>query len=100
MALSLRTFSKNCMDKRDQKLVLICDNDAGHSFTLAGERRSRDYEVVIITDATALLTSVKSLRPVAVLANPDIKGFNESDVCKYVMSEMNIPVFLLLDRSS
>ena len=88
------------MDKRDQKLVLICDNDAGHSFMLEGELRNRDYEVVIITDATELLTSAKSLRPAAVLANPDMNGFNEYDVCKHLMNELNIPVILLLDRNS
>lgn len=88
------------MDKRDRKLVLICDNDADHSFRLEGELRNRDYEVVIITDATDLPTSAKNLRPVAVLANPDMNGFNEYDVCKQVMNELNIPVILLLDRSS
>jgi CheY-like chemotaxis protein len=88
------------MDKRDQKLVLLCDNDADHSFTLEGELRNRDFEVVIITDATELLTSAKSLRPVAVLANPDMKGFNEYDVCKHLMNDMNIPVILLLDSQS
>jgi DNA-binding response OmpR family regulator len=88
------------MDKRVSKTVLICDNDADHSFTLEGELRNREFEVIIITDATELLKSTKSLKPVAVLANPDMKGFNEYDVCKQVMREMNIPVILLLDRNS
>jgi DNA-binding response OmpR family regulator len=86
------------MDKR--KTVLLCDNDADHSFTLEGELRNRDYEVVIVTDATDLLKSVKSLRPVAVVVNPEIKGFNENDVCKQIMTEQNIPVILLLNRNS
>src|SRR3712207_4230213 len=88
------------MDKRDQKLVLICDNDSDHSFTLEGELRNRDYDVIIITDAAELLQSVKSLRPVAVLANPDMSGFNENEVCTHLMNELNIPVILLLDRNS
>ena len=65
------------MDKRDKKLVVICDNDADHSFSLEGELRNRDFEVVIVTEATELLKSAQSLQPVAVLANPDMKGFNE-----------------------
>lgn len=88
------------MDKRDQKLVLICDNDPDHSFTLEGELRNRNYEVIIINDATELVSSTKSLKPVVVLANPDIKGFNEYDVCKYIMNEMNVPVILLIDKNS
>ncbi|HEV7331622.1 MAG TPA: hypothetical protein VGN63_11330 [Flavisolibacter sp.] len=88
------------MDKRVQKLVLICDNDADHSFTLEGGLRNRDFEVVIITDATELVKSAKSLRPVAVLVNPEMKGFNENDVCKNMMTDMGIPVILLLPGNS
>jgi DNA-binding response OmpR family regulator len=88
------------MDKRDRKLVVICDNDADHSFTLEGELRNRAYEVVLLNDATELLQSVKSLQPVAVLANPDMRGFNEVEVCKQIINEMNVPVILLLDRNS
>ncbi len=88
------------MDTRVKKTVLICDNDADHSFTLEGELRNRDYEVVILTSATELLKSTKSLRPVAVIANPDLNGFNENEVCETLMTELNIPVILLLDRNS
>lgn len=88
------------MDKRVQKLVLICDNDADHSFSLEGELRNQDFEVVIITEASGLQDSVKSLRPVAVLANPAVTGFNEYDVCKHIITDMNIPVILLLDKDS
>lgn len=88
------------MDKRLQKTVLLCDNDADHSFSLEGELRNRDYEVIIITDASELVKSAKSLKPVAVLVNPDMKGFNENDVCTNLMTEMNTPVILLLDKNS
>jgi DNA-binding response OmpR family regulator len=88
------------MDKRQTKTVLICDNDADHSFTMEGELRNRGFEVIIINDATELVQSSKSLRPVAVLANPDLKGFNEHDICKFVVTDMNIPVILLVDKNS
>jgi DNA-binding response OmpR family regulator len=88
------------MDKRVQKTVLLCDSDSDHSFTLEGELRNRDFEVVIITDATGLLKSAKSLRPVAVLVNPDVAGFNENEVCNTLMTELNLPVILLLDKNS
>lgn len=88
------------MDTRSKKVVLICDNDADHSFTMEGELRNRDYEVVIVTNATELLKSAKSLKPVAIVANPDMKGFNENELCTKIMGEMNIPVILLLDRNS
>lgn len=88
------------MDKRVSKTVLICDNDADHSFSLEGELRNRHYEVIIINDATELEGSARSLQPVAVLANPDMKGFNEYNVCKYIKGELNIPLLLLVDKNS
>ena len=88
------------MDKRDKRTVLICDTDADHSFTLEGELRNHGYEVVVINDATELLATAKSLKPTAILANPDMNGFNEYDVCKYIMKEMGIPVMLLMDKTS
>ena len=88
------------MDKRIRKTVLICDNDADHTFTLEGELQNRDFEVVVVNEANGLLDSVRSLRPVAVLVNPEINGFNEYDVCKYVMTELNTPVLLLLNGNS
>ena len=88
------------MDKRVRKTVLICDNDADHSFTLEGELRNHDFEVVIVNEATELLKSAKSLRPVAVVANPDMTGFNEYDVCKHIITDLNIPVILLLDKNT
>lgn len=88
------------MDKRVTKTVLICDNDPDNSFTLEGELRNRNYEVIVINDATELENSARSLRPVAVLANPDMKGFNEYNVCKYVKNELNIPLLLLVDKNS
>lgn len=88
------------MDKRETKTVLICDNDPDNSFTLKGEMQRRNYEVIIINDATELESSARSLRPVAVLANPDLKGFNEYDVCRAVKQEMNIPLILLVDKNS
>jgi DNA-binding response OmpR family regulator len=88
------------MDKRVQKTVLLCDNDPDHSFTLEGELRNRDFEVIIVTDAAGLLQSAKSLQPVAVLVNPDIAGLNEDEVCKTIMTKLNIPVILLMDKNS
>lgn len=88
------------MEKGVKKLVIICDNDPDNSFTLEGELRNRNYDVVILTDATELESSARNSRPVAILANPDMPGFNEYDVCKYVKNELHIPLLLLVDKHS
>jgi DNA-binding response OmpR family regulator len=88
------------MDKRVKRTILICDTDLDHSFTLEGELKNHGYDVVNITEATELVASAKSLQPSAILANPDIQGFNEYDVCKKLIRDLNIPVVLMLDRNS
>lgn len=88
------------MDNRVRKSVLICDDDTDHSFALEGELRNRDYEVIIINDATELVASAKSLRPVAILANPDMKGFNDNQVCENIKLAMNIPIILIPGKNS
>jgi DNA-binding response OmpR family regulator len=88
------------MDKRTKRTIVICDTDLDHSFTLEGELKNHGYDVVNITDATELVSSVQSLQPSAVLVNPDMKGFNEYDVCKKVKIDNEIPVIFLLDKNS
>lgn len=88
------------MDKRNKRTILICDTDLDHSFMLEGELKNHGYDIVNITDATELIAAAKSLQPSLVLTNPDIQSFNENDVCKKLMSDMNLPLILLLDRSS
>ena len=88
------------MDKRVTRTVVICDTDLDHSFTLEGMLKNENYEVVNITDPTELVSSVKSLRPSVVLANPDMKGFNENDVCTKIKNTLGIPVILLLEGNS
>ena len=88
------------MDKRVKRTIVICDSDLDHSFTLEGELKNNGYDVVNITDATELVESVQSLQPSVVLVNPDMKGFNEYDVCKKLKVDSGIPVIFLLDKSS
>ena len=88
------------MDKRVKRTILICDTDLDHSFTLEGELKNQGYEVINITDAMELIASATSLQPSLILVNPEMKGFNEYDVCKKLMKDMNLPVVLLLDRNS
>ena len=88
------------MDNRVKKLVIICDNDPDNSFMLEGELRNHDYEVVILSDATELGKSARTLRPIAVLANPDLQGFNEHDVCRIIKNELHIPLLLMVDKHS
>ena len=84
----------------DKRTVVICDTDLDHSFALEGILKNHDYDVVNITDATELVRSVESLQPSVVLANPDMQGFNEYNVCQKIKNNLGIPVIFLLDKTS
>ena len=88
------------MEKRANRNIVICDTDLDHSFTLEGELKNQNYDVVNITDASELVGVAQSLRPSAILVNPDMKGFNENEVCRKIKGNLNVPVLLLLDRNS
>ena len=88
------------MDKRVKRTIVICDTDLDHSFTLEGMLKNHNYDVVNITTPAELFRTVKSLRPSVVLANPDMQGFNEQEVCQKIKNELSIPVILLLEPNS
>jgi DNA-binding response OmpR family regulator len=81
-------------------IILICDNDQDEIFTLQEGLTSSGFEVVVIQDAIQLVSSARSLKASVVIANPDMNGFNDYDVCKYIKKEMNIPVMLTIDKNS
>ena len=80
--------------------ILICDNDQDEIFTLQEGLTSEGYEVIVIQDATQLVSTAKNLKASVVIANPDMNGFNDYDVCKYIKNEYKIPVMLTIDRNS
>lgn len=88
------------MHNRTKRTIVICDTDLDHPFTLEGDFRNHNYEVVNISYATELVSAVSSLHPSVVLANPDMQGFNENDVCKRIKRGPNIPVIFLMDKDS
>lgn len=85
---------------KNNRRLLLCDHDEAAIQELQKELQNRGYEAEVLRDATQLIKRVRSYQPTVVLANPEIDGFNEYDVCKYVMKEMGLPVILLLEPHS
>lgn len=84
----------------NRRTILVCDNDEAVLAQLQSYFQEEGFGVDIISDATELVPRAIRHQPVVVIANPDMPGFNEKDVCKDVMKEMQAPVILLLDRHS
>lgn len=85
---------------QSNRRLILCDNDEAAIQQISSELQSRGYETEVLKDATQLLKRVERIRPIVVLANPDMNGFNAHDVCKYMMKEQGLPVILLLEPNS
>ena len=86
------------MDNR--RTVLICDNDYAFLNEMEKSLAEEGYDVDTIDDAADLIPSAIRLRPNVILANPDMKAFNEYDVCKHIIKEQRVEVILVLNPQS
>lgn len=81
------------------KIVLICDSDENTLQELKEGLANSDFPVHTLTDAAAVVSKA-SAQPCILIINPDMKGFNEYDVCKKLKQDKGIPVIFLLDQHS
>lgn len=84
----------------NKRSVLVCDSDDAVLQQIESALGSEGYDVDILNDAAELIPRVIRFHPGVVLVNPDMNGFNASDVCKNIIKDSNIPVILLLDPHS
>jgi len=84
----------------DKRTILIFDEDKSVLDQIRSLLPPNEFAVETITDGTQILPMARSQHPSILIANPDGHGFNAYDVCKYVKREMNIPVILLIDKTS
>jgi DNA-binding response OmpR family regulator len=81
--------------------VIVCDHDMDELARIKeGLENETEFELEIIYDAMELVGEAETRWPCVVIVNPEMKGFNEYDICKKLMRGQNIPVLLLLDRNS
>jgi two-component system response regulator VanR len=80
--------------------VIVCDHDVDELYRIQQGLMSDEFEVQIISDALELVSVAQANYPAIVIVNPDMKGFNQYDVCKKLMKDKNIPVLLLTDSHS
>ena len=86
------------MDNR--RTILICDNDYGFLNEMEKGLSMEGFDVDTIDNASDLIPSAIRLQPHVILVNPDMKGFNEYDVCKNIIQEQRAQVILLVDPHS
>jgi DNA-binding response OmpR family regulator len=86
------------MDNR--RTVLICDNDYAFLNDMEKNLANEGYDVDTIDNAADLIPSAIRLRPNVIIVNPEMKAFNDYDVCKHIIKEQRIQVILLLNKNS
>jgi DNA-binding response OmpR family regulator len=86
------------MDNR--RTVLVCDNDYAFLNEIEKKLAIEGYDVDTIDNASNLIPSAIRLQPHVIIVNPDMKAFNEYDVCKHIIGEQRIQIILLLDPHS
>jgi DNA-binding response OmpR family regulator len=80
--------------------IIICEQDEELVKEIKSSLENKNYNAEVVTDATQLVTRSERLKPAVVVINPDMTGFNDYDVCKKIMKDLNIPVILLLEKNS
>ncbi|MFL5742234.1 MAG: response regulator [Flavisolibacter sp.] len=81
--------------------LVVCDEDMDELNRIRQFMENRkEFELEIIYDASELVNEAKRRQPCIVLVNPEMKAFNEYDVCKKLMKDAHIPVMLLVSPDS
>ena len=85
---------------KNKNIILLYDTDPQIAEQLRTILSKDEFFVETVADGTQILPKVRSTKPAVLIANPDAHGFNDYDICKYVKGELNIPVILLIDKTS
>jgi len=84
----------------DKNIILVYDKDGQTIDEIRSLLPQDEFLVETVADGTQILPKLRSSKPAVLIANPDAHAFNAYDICKYVKREMNIPVILLIDKTS
>ncbi len=85
---------------KNKGIILICDNEDEHLNQIRNELESRGFSMEIVHDATELIPRAIRVRPGVIIVNPDMKAFNEYDVCKNIIKDMDVPAIMIVDKNA
>ncbi len=80
--------------------VLICHNDKAYVENLQRLLEEKGFDVDAINDAAELVPTGIRLHPAVIMVNPDMKGFNDNDICKHLMQDQGIDLMLVMEPGS
>lgn len=80
--------------------ILICDSDQEFLNQLQTDLQKEGIVAETLNDATQLVSKATNIKPVVIVVNPDINGFNEYDVCKKIIGDLGTNIVLMIDKNS
>ena len=85
---------------KSRGIVLICDNEDEHLSEIRNTLENEGISIEIVTDASELIPRAIRIRPGVIIVNPAMKAFNEYDVCKNILQDMDVPAIMILDKNA
>lgn len=85
---------------KNKGFVLICDVENEQVKNIQTELDNDGFSVELIHDAADLVPNTIRLRPGVLIVNPDMPAFNAYDVCKNLMNDLDIPVIMMVEKTS
>lgn len=85
---------------KNKGFVLICDFESENLNQISSGLDNEGYSVEVVTDASELIPRAIRARPGVLIVNPDMPAFNEADVCKNLIKDMDLPVIILIEKNS
>jgi DNA-binding response OmpR family regulator len=85
---------------KNKGIILICDNEDDHLNQIRNALENEGFSLDIVTDASELIPKAIRARPGVIVVNPDMKAFNEYDVCKNIIKDMDVPAILMVDKNT
>jgi DNA-binding response OmpR family regulator len=85
---------------KNKGIVLICDNEDEHLDAVRNALEQQGLSMEIVNDASDLVPRAIRVRPGVIIVNPDMKAFNEYDVCKNIIKDMDVPAIMMVDKNA
>lgn len=85
---------------KNKGIVLICDYEDEHLNEVRDVLENEGFSLEVVNDAAELIPRAIRVRPAVVVVNPDMKAFNEYDVCKNIIKDMDVPAIMMVDKSA
>lgn len=79
---------------------MICDHEDDHLSDIRNTLENEGISIEIVTDASELIPRAIRIRPGVIIVNPDMKAFNEYDVCKNILKAMDVPAIMIIDKNA